>query len=215
MQAKITSIKTAVTKTNKPMYVCELDNGATLFSFDILDFENNPIIRRTLAGEVIGSYFTFEPAIPVAVIENHKGYLNIIDMEYLQPLHVIKVEPVAYTEKSFQQRAQDSALLTLEMFNNNTDVICFDSETTGLNTDLDEFVSFGIYGEDEEYYTLIKPTARGVIRLESSGAIDIHHITAEMVDDSPTFPNAYRDIYDRLEARIWVVYNAKFLMYRC
>ena len=191
------------------MWICSLDSGATLFIFDDSDFDSNYKIRQAMADSRIGDVYLLNPPVPVATVENHSGYLKLMDIEYTPSLIVTRHE-LPYENKSFQEMARNSALLQFETIGNSDKVVCFDAETTGLDTQFDEFVSFGCYSAVDSHYTLIQPTEAGLVRMKSNGVSDIHHIYPKDLETAPTFTEVYRDLYDRLESKLWLVYNANF-----
>jgi DNA polymerase-3 subunit epsilon len=83
----------------------------------------------------------------------------------------------------------------------------FDTETTGTTKD-DEIISIAAlnrYG-DTALKSLVKPT--DMSRVES--CLSIHHITVEMLENAPTFPELYESINAVLGGAVWIAYNAEF-----
>lgn len=78
-------------------------------------------------------------------------------------------------------------------------IIFFDLETTGTNPDKDRIVEIGlvklhISGEREVFNTKINPGIK-----IPKGASDVHGITNEDVEDSPTFASIAQTLYDVFE----------------
>ena len=84
--------------------------------------------------------------------------------------------------------------------------VLLDTETTGVLND-DEIVQITILGENGQsvFTTLVQPTKPIAPEAEA-----IHHITAAMVANAPTFPQVYERIKRALDNRRVIIYNAAF-----
>lgn len=95
--------------------------------------------------------------------------------------------------------------------------VILDSETTGLNTRLDEMVQLSIinhYGEPL-INTYIKPGEHALERMYMRGsggrsAFDIHGISREMLADAPTWAQVYPKLRLILRDKVLVVYNLDY-----
>jgi len=85
------------------------------------------------------------------------------------------------------------------------DFVIIDFETTGLEG---EPMQVAVIDNQERTLisTLVKPLKFEI----DPGAVAIHKITAEMVEDAPTFPEIYEQLRGALEGKVVVAYNAKF-----
>jgi DNA polymerase-3 subunit epsilon len=82
--------------------------------------------------------------------------------------------------------------------------VAIDTETTGLTVS-DQIVSIAVIGRDDVFYSLIKPTCP-----ISPAALQIHHITEEMVADAPTLAEVMPAIQRMVQERRITAFNAPF-----
>lgn len=91
-----------------------------------------------------------------------------------------------------------------------TEYVVFDTETTGLDGDVDEIIEIGAVKIKngiicEQFQTLIKPQ-----KPIPQEATDINNISNEMVADAPTCDVAIRDFYRWTRGTTLVAYNIQF-----
>ncbi len=214
MQAKIVEIEICATRNGDTYWGCSLDNGArtNIFNSNFGIFSSLEAVIEPLWDGNLGDKFKIEPSIPVIVAENQKGYLNIIRIkERPDGVKATKIVPV-YLQDEYQIINTISANQQFKMLINHPDTVVFDFETTGTDTSRDEIVSVGVVSANEELerYFLVRPTEEGLQRNLNGGAIDIHHITNEMLQDKAGFAEWYDAIYGLLAGKIWVVYNSDY-----
>lgn len=84
--------------------------------------------------------------------------------------------------------------------------VYLDTETTGLE-ETDEIIEIAIVNHQGKviYASFIKPS-----RTIPEDSIRVHHITNEMVEDAPTWPEAWPKIKQLLIGQPIGMYNAKF-----
>jgi DNA polymerase-3 subunit epsilon len=85
-----------------------------------------------------------------------------------------------------------------------------DLETTGATAASDRITEIGIIEVDggrivEEWSTLVNPESRIPAYIET-----LTGITNEMVEDAPTFAQIYRDVFRRLEGKLFIAHNVRF-----
>lgn len=90
-------------------------------------------------------------------------------------------------------------------------VAVVDVETNGLDSPVD-IVEIAVVllhpvslATVEEFHTLVQPTARN-----STGRMDIHGVTAEMVKDAPSFHQIAPQIAELLDGRVLAAHNLPF-----
>ncbi|MCY3915760.1 MAG: 3'-5' exonuclease [Chloroflexi bacterium] len=93
--------------------------------------------------------------------------------------------------------------------------VVFDIETTGLNSQWHEIVSFAAKLPDAAYHmsTFIMPKRpKDLLKKDESGqsAYDINGIHPDDLLGSPTFEEAYPEIRQALQGKHWVCWNADF-----
>jgi DNA polymerase III subunit epsilon len=90
------------------------------------------------------------------------------------------------------------------------DFIILDTETTGLrNAEAIEIAIINSKGETL-LNTRVKPSERGMKHLTESGAIDIHGIKPEMLQDAPLFADVYPQLAAIINGRELIIYNLGF-----
>lgn len=87
------------------------------------------------------------------------------------------------------------------------DFIIVDTETTGLNTGLDEIIEIGVLSKDGEeiFESKVKP-----IKPISRGAMEVHGISEEDVVKSPKFYQIYNELRLIMSNNNFVGYSADF-----
>ena len=99
------------------------------------------------------------------------------------------------------------------------DTIVFDTETTGLETDLDEAVSIAVRsyaspsGAPVKYHSLIAPRFPGkLLERNAKGecAHDIHGIHPADLAGQPPFPEVHQALWEIMWEKNWVCWNTDF-----
>jgi len=209
MNTKLTSIEIKKASNENIYWRGNLENGGFISIWDNLQYHFNPITSFAKLGNGnVGDIFDVNPHVPIIVAEQSNGYLNLVSVEPINA--IVKLQTSPYEDLSFRESQIDNAYDQLCLLVESSQTVYFDAETTGVDPKQDEFVSFAIKGAFGEYSTFVKPTEKGMKRLVENGAIDIHHITPDMLQDSPTFLEVYMDITTILYGGVWVVYNANY-----
>src|SRR6185369_3655551 len=87
--------------------------------------------------------------------------------------------------------------------------VILDTETTGLGSDA-QVIQIGVINGKGNVLldnVLVKPTI-----LIPADATAIHHITNEMVQDVPAFPDILPQLREVVEGKLLVIYNAQYDM---
>ena len=99
------------------------------------------------------------------------------------------------------------------------DTIVFDTETTGVDPELDEAVSIAVQsyatsqGTPVEYYTLIAPRFPDKLlekNADGTSAYDIHGIHPDDLVGQPPFPVVHDMLWEIMRGKNWVCWNADF-----
>ena len=99
------------------------------------------------------------------------------------------------------------------------DTIVFDTETTGIETDLDEAVSIAVRsyaspsGAPVKYHSLIAPRFPGkLLERNAKGecAYDIHGIHPDDLAGQPPFPAVHKALWEIMWEKNWVCWNTDF-----
>ena len=99
------------------------------------------------------------------------------------------------------------------------DTIVFDTETTGVNPELDEAVSIAVqsYAATKSapvaYHTLISPRFPEKLleqNADRKSAYDIHGIHPNDLVGKPTFPDIHGTLWQIMQGKNWVCWNADF-----
>ena len=99
------------------------------------------------------------------------------------------------------------------------DTIVFDTETTGVNPELDEAVSIAVqsYAAPDsapiEFHTLIAPRFPEKIleqNADQKSAYDIHGIHPDDLVGQPPFPVVHTTLWEIMQGRNWVCWNSDF-----
>lgn len=103
------------------------------------------------------------------------------------------------------------------------DTIVFDTETTGVNPELDEAVSVAVQsfaapqGAPVNFHTLIAPRFPEKLleqNADQKSAYDIHGIHPDDLAGQPSFPAVHSALWEIMQGRNWVCWNTD-LMSRC
>ena len=99
------------------------------------------------------------------------------------------------------------------------DTIVFDTETTGVNPELDEAVSIAVRsyaalkGAPVEYHTLIAPRFPKKLldqNADKKSAYDIHGIHPDDLMGQPSLPVVHNTLWKIMRGKNWVCWNADF-----
>ena len=99
------------------------------------------------------------------------------------------------------------------------DTIAFDTETTGVNPELDEAVSIAVqsYAAPKSapvaYHTLIAPRFPEKIleqNADQQSAYDIHGIHPDDLEGQPSFPDIHGTLWEIMRGKNWVCWNTDF-----
>ncbi len=105
---------------------------------------------------------------------------------------------------------RQAAIWSRELLKRDPDTwVILDTETTGLGSDA-QVIQIGVIDGKGNVLIdniLVKPTMP-----IAPDATAIHHITNEMVQDAPSFPNILPQLCEVVEGKLLVIYNAQYDM---
>lgn len=210
MDARIVVVERAQTKTGGPMWRCQTEDGKNVNVFAD-DYGKDPFGKvgyGELSAMQIGEVLHWSNCpINVILVQNGQWYnLKAIearpdgvspDPELTSSINIPRLSAI--------QQAQ--YLMQIE----GTDVVVWDSETTGLG-DSDEIVSIAavtlsggeiVFDEGNIFICPMPPE-------KVDKAAHIHGITSEFLQGKPHFVNVYERLRNALHGKIWVAYNVSF-----
>ena len=132
------------------------------------------------------------------IIEYKSEFSDGYEVVKPKPYSIVKQENIFVKEKPLPREVLE------------TEYVVFDTETTGLDGDVDEIIEIGAVKIKngvicEQFQTLIKPQ-----RPIPEEATKINNISNEMVSDAPTGDVAIRDFYRWTRGATLVAYNIQF-----
>lgn len=114
-------------------------------------------------------------------------------------------EPYLYGGKNIHS----AKITVLEEINCDDDVIYLDTETTGLNADIDEILQISIVNNNGDI--LLDSYIRPERNTEWEAAEEIHHISYDMVKDAPLASDIAPKIFEIIaNAKVVIAYNISF-----
>ena len=218
IDVKIIKVKRSENRYGKPMWILNTAGGDSIYVFDNM-LEGPPWDKtryRAWFEEMENEQEDRWQTFPILAAATEKGkYLTIISLQ--SPGSDAKPDRTPQPENLWEVYGPRwwSALHSLGA----EDTVVFDTETTGLETDLDEAVSIAVRsyaspsGTPAKYHNLIAPRFPGKLmerNAKGECAYDIHGIHPADLVDQPPFPVVHQALWEIMWEKNWVCWNTDF-----
>lgn len=145
--------------------------------------------------------------------------------QYIKKAAAYRQEPVQVTAQRFAELhakgtikdAVETLYREHDFTKNTKNVVSIDLETTTISPDTGRIIEIGFTERDPQgnvvsTYERLLSVPDEILGIKGTGAMDVHKITPEMLQDKPLFedPEIQREVLERLEGRVLLAQNAGF-----
>lgn len=218
---QIVSIKRSQTKYNDPMWICELNNGQTVFQFTTQKGNPNAPLAKMW---IESGYDAILHNMAMNQVDSWQNHPIAVDAkkagDYWQ---ITRIEPKPAGAKPDHYPKPDLTLfeenISLQfgwLLKSSCTII--DTETTGTNPNTDEIVSIAAISPEYNRFDVSNclyiqpqhPEKLLVKNADGISAFDINGIHPDYVADAPTFVQVYDTLRESLQYTHWVCWNADY-----
>ena len=226
-EIEIIEVTRSETRNGNPMWVLVSAGGDRLFVFD------NQLMQQPWDESGYRDWFL---AMDAGQIDRWHTHPIVMTVDFAPQYPDIQTISLRFDELPDRMTAPHSALELYAPVIRRAlmswllePAVVFDTDTTGVSPELDEIVSIatkelfpqrGESGENTEmpppaepFYSLTQPRNPAKLLYKSGKgtcAADIHGIRPEHLERQPSFNEIYYDLYERLNWRHWIIWNADF-----